>query len=272
MSLAIAFDEAQHKYRRRGTEYISVTTLIHRYCEPFDGEYWSVYKAVKDVLSKYHEWQNFKWSCGGWENVVGTYNSRKVKPHWQEVQARKQYYLDKWAEAGRIARDKGTKVHKDLEDEINDSISIKHEGGEVMIPTPGVAMHDPLTQERNAVIAEPIVFNDRYQIAGMVDRVDKRGQVIDITDHKTSKEITKVAFMDKVLLDPVQHIPDANYYVYSLQLSLYAWMLEQFGYKIGKLQIGHRNRETGELIEMYPVSYLKKDIELILMHYDAHKK
>ena len=183
-----------------------------------------------------------------------------------------QKLLTDWEEQGHVARVKGSKVHKDLEDEVNKAELIIAEDGTGYTPAPDAEVYDPISLEKNIVMTEVIIFNDKYQVAGMVDRVDKKGKVLNIIDHKTSKKITKIPFRDEMMYDPIQHLPNANYYEYSLQLSLYAWMLEQFGYKIGKLSIDHRNRDSGKLIETYPVNYLKTEIELILIHHAGQKE
>jgi len=41
----VTFYDEPHKYYVKKKELISVTTLIHRYQEVFDGEYWSEYKG-----------------------------------------------------------------------------------------------------------------------------------------------------------------------------------------------------------------------------------
>jgi hypothetical protein len=269
----IAFNEEKHQYLRGDDEYISVTTLIKKYEPPFQKEYWSMYKAIKAVFEKHGKFTEYKWACGGWENVVGVYKTTKDghKLFYVEVMEHQQKLLADWEEQGHVARVKGTKVHKDLEDEVNNASSINVEG-DILIPTPGAKAYDPISLDKNIVMTEVIIFNDRYQVAGMVDRVDKKDKVLNIIDHKTSKQITKIPFRDETMYDPIQHIPNANYYEYSLQMSLYAWMLEQFGYEIGKLSIEHRNRDSGKLIEIYPVNYLKTEIELILVHHAEGKK
>ena len=56
------------------------------------------------------------------------------------------------------------------------------------------------------------------------------------------------------MLDPLQHLDDCNYIHYCLQISIYAWMLEQEGYVVRDLRFTHINKP-------YPVSYMKYEIE-----------
>lgn len=51
----IAFNELEHKYfdvTDESKEYISVTTLIGKYEQEFDKEFWSAYKALEKLLPK----------------------------------------------------------------------------------------------------------------------------------------------------------------------------------------------------------------------------
>ena len=51
----ICFIEDTHKYfdiTAPEKPFISVTTLIHRYAQPFDKDFWSAYKALEKLLSK----------------------------------------------------------------------------------------------------------------------------------------------------------------------------------------------------------------------------
>jgi hypothetical protein len=45
----ILFDEASHRYYdENGNNYISVTTIIGKYCQDYDTELWAMFTALKD--------------------------------------------------------------------------------------------------------------------------------------------------------------------------------------------------------------------------------
>ena len=48
----ITFYDEPHKYYINGKELISVTTLIHKYQEDFDEEFWSDYKSNELNISQ----------------------------------------------------------------------------------------------------------------------------------------------------------------------------------------------------------------------------
>jgi len=93
-------------------------------------------------------------------------------------------------------------------------------------------------QERYAgweINPEMIVFSDEYKIAGQSDLItinhDKK--IFDILDYKTNKKgIERKAFKGKKMYPPIYNLEDCKFNHYALQLSLYAYMLEQeLGYK-----------------------------------------
>jgi LAGLIDADG-like domain len=64
-----------------------------------------------------------------------------------------------------------------------------------------------------------------------------------------------------------------NFNHYNIQLSLYAWMLEQYGYKprnLGILHIIFSNDNSPAYKVHYPMKYLKKEIEEMLEYYDKN--
>jgi hypothetical protein len=50
----VCFNDEKHKYFKNGGEedFISVTTLIHRYAQEFDEEFWSRYKALQKLVGE----------------------------------------------------------------------------------------------------------------------------------------------------------------------------------------------------------------------------
>ena len=53
---------------------------------------------------------------------------------------------------------------------------------------------------------------------------------------------------------PFSHLPDSNFYHYTIQLGIYGWMLEQKGYKVRSLIIEYKGKDI-------PVEYHKEAIE-----------
>jgi len=265
--MPVTFYPANHTYENdRGERYISVTTLIGKYKAPFDGEYWSLYKAIKLVLERKGIWDAFKKKAGGWDKVVAYYKSLTMYPYNGEIQIVKQRFLDNWAETGKVAREIGTAYHKKMEDTGLQAGTQNIDGKHV----PVFNNTDLITfQEfsRDGAHQEVLLYNDQYKLAGQADKVIKFGRKVNIRDYKTSSKIEMEAFQSTTMKHPIENLPACNFYEYSLQLSIYGWMLEQRGYEVGNLAIEH----VPDGHKLYPVEYLKQDVERLLRHYAGSK-
>lgn len=262
--MGVTFDEKAHKYTSTsGEEYISVTTLIKRYVPPFDSHYWSTYKAVKEVMIRKGEWATYKANCGGWENVVAFVRMDKKFPYRTEVMEVKQRLLKEWADNARDSAAKGTAFHKKKEASDRSDGLTTYRGKQHAVHS-----GDPLKargfDDREGLFPELLIYDDELKVAGTSDWVLRESGVVHIKDYKTSKTIDKMGFMDTTLLHPVNDVLNANFYVYTLQLSLYAYMLERKGYTIGDLSLDHIDKETHKLIDNYPTVYYKDQIIKLL--------
>jgi len=89
--------------------------------------------------------------------------------------------------------------------------------------------------------------------------LDKKTNQYDLIDWKTSKKIETSAFGGKVGTKPATNtIPDCNYSHYTLQLSLYRYILEEYyGLDINNQFIAHLKEDYARGIE---VPYMKDQI------------
>lgn len=272
----VEFEPKEHKYTKQGVVYDSVTRIVSSFCHPFDADYWSTYKAVKDLIIATDgevKWERYKRAIGGWKLVVEHYR-KNGHPLSKEINKRKKEYIHAWEVKGRNARDAGTLVHKFREEEVTKR---KH-----VISTHGDQVLLEVTQQQllasqdfvsNRVYPELIISNDEFQVAGMSDKVEKIGKVVHISDYKTSEKIERIPFGDQMMFPPLQSLADANFYHYTMQLSLYGWMLEQQGYKVATLRIEqlfaphYRTQEAkhhmlpyrGDLVPAMLAAYRKKN-------------
>ena len=133
---------------------------------------------------------------------------------------------------------------------------------------------DSLKDLKDGFHPELILWNNKYKLAGQADMVfvetigDKRYIYVD--DHKTNKEIKttngywqydketkKKYWKGNYMLEPLSHLECCNYNHYRLQISTYAWMLEQEGYIVKNVSFTHLN-------EQYRFEYLKTEVESML--------
>lgn len=116
------------------------------------------------------------------------------------------------------------------------------------------------------------------RVSGQIDLLVVDGYDIIIIDYKTNKSIDKTSYYDKskksniMMKYPLDNLQDCNFNHYQLQLSLYAYMLQQINpeYNIKSLKIIHIDHDNKQ--HEYECEYLKNDVERMLKHYKKQIK
>ena len=188
----------------------------------------------------------------------------------------KEEILAEWKLIKDTALAKGTKYHEEAEAKLLQGKNVHPsvwEGGKKY-------SHN-LLQLKPGVHPELILYNLKYGVTGTADVVEIfEDKTFSLRDFKTSKSIGFQSFrkFDPIYKDrrpvmmrpPLQHLEDANGWHYTLQLSLYAYFLEQFGYKCKELILHHiifdDNNEVCNTVD-YPLEYLKKECHTLLNHF-----
>jgi len=274
---AVCFNEESHTYwnENDNAKYISVTTLIERYGQPFDKEFWSAYKALEQLIPDYAwavEKRSLLSSHKFDKEILSTYDISEL-----DFNKAQQGILDEWDKTNRESCERGTKIHAAIEQSMYNmgaNVSLKKFGvGGKFICDKGRTLLDL----ENGVYPEYLISNtsedNLLRLAGQIDLLVKEGDNIIIMDWKTNKEIkTKSGFDTKTkstakMLYPLGNLDDCNYYHYTLQLSTYAWMIQQVNpnFKIKDLimvHFDHNNKQT-----VYHLDYLKDEVEKMLNHY-----
>lgn len=127
----VAFNDQEHIYWNvnDNKRYVSVTTLIHRYTQEFDKEFWSSYKALEKLLPK-KSWEIEK------KSLLNTKKFNKELLSLYDIDendfnAVQQDILDAWDEENRKSCERGTKIHSEIENSFYDhptDISLKKFG------------------------------------------------------------------------------------------------------------------------------------------------
>jgi hypothetical protein len=79
-----------------------------------------------------------------------------------------------------------------------------------------------------------------HKVAGTADKIIiYEDKTFDVDDYKTNGKFNTTSFRGQCMKYPCTNLPDCHLGHYTLQLSLYAWMLKQFGLKPGKLRLHH---------------------------------
>lgn len=273
----VAFNDASHTYWNVDTnqKYISVTTLIERYTQEFDKDFWSAYKALEKLIPK-DNWLIEKKSLLNTKkfnkDILDVYNISESD--FNKVQ---QEILDSWDEENRKSCERGTKIHAEIENSFYKNpkdISLKKFGlgGKFECKK----NYSELDLEYG-VYPEYLISRESddgiLKIAGQVDLIVKQGNEITIIDHKTNKKIDLKSGFDTVTKSntkmkyPLNDLMDCNFYHYTLQLSTYAWMLQKINpnFIIKDLILNHYDHNGKNTL--YHCEYLKHDVEKMLHHY-----
>lgn len=221
---SVSFNSLTHTYTKKDKKLISVTTLLSKFKNEFDSDYWSEKIALK-------------------ENTT------------QEI------ILNKWKEKAFKSTEIGTAIHKIFEDYTNnnycfvndkiqfDYLPLKLEYLEDFNKKKEVAIkfiYDFFISKRlTPVEAEFIVYNDF--LAGQIDNISKdENNNFYILDFKTNEKIEKYSYNKKMKF-LFSDINDSSYYHYCLQLSIYKKILKN--YKIKKMFLIHIDFEKYNFLE-----------------------
>lgn len=220
------FDPAQHKYTYHNEQFISVTKFIQQFHKPFDTQYWSKRKA-------------------------------------DEAGVPQDWILNEWKELNDYANEIGTDTHNWIEDYFNQKWN--------KLPTNLDVIHR--INKFNVIFAkqlcklEPLkfelrVFSKKWKIAGMIDSLFLYRGKIYIVDWKTNKQFTTddtIKYKEK-LLAPFDKYYKSHLSEYSIQLSLYALILEEWGFEIGGAYLVHIGPDDEEA-QLYKVIDMRPNLK-----------
>lgn len=274
---SVCFNEEKHVYwnENDNEKYISVTTLIGKYGQPFDENFWSAYKALEKLLPA-DDWKIEKKSLldthrfnieilDMYDIPINTFNKTQ-----QDI-------LDEWHRTKQESCERGTKIHAELENsmyKMGANVSLKKFGiGGKFVCDKGRTNLDL----ENGVYPEYLISRTSddgiLKIAGQIDLLVKNGNEITICDWKTNKEIkTKGGFDTRTkqtvkMLYPLNKLEDCDLSHYNLQLSMYAWMVQKLNpeFIIKDLVLVHFDHNGKQTV--YHLPYLKNEVEQMLRHY-----
>lgn len=183
------YSDKAHEYWTRDIDMVSVTTFVKHYFPPFD-----IAATAKRVAER-----------------------DGVEP---------QVVVDAW-ELNRVtAAEMGKRIHAAAEGyALHGAAALSERSAREVGMTKQAKRVIALLGDAGwrVVGAESVIFSEALAIAGTVDLLlaDPKGKLW-VLDWKTSKEINTSAYAGAVGMGPCGHLPDANFYHYSLQLNTYA--------------------------------------------------
>ena len=269
----IYFEDSGHKYSSdSGKKYTSVSELYSRYKQPFESDYWSDHGALKELVPNFSK---LKGKFSSDKEAVRLLKEDLMRSDPDLFMKTKQKLLDSWKKTNSDSVRKGNLYHKDAEKSAYLRKAVVNPFTNSATKVVQLPRHEKysnysaktsLYELEDGFYPELLLWNDEYEIAGQSDKVFittiKGVRYVDIDDYKTNNKIKTEGFMGKKMLPPLSHLNDCNYIHYSLAISLYAWMLEEFGFTVRNLGFSHYNL-------LYNVDYLKPEVEKIL---ERHKE
>ena len=185
----IAFNAEYHKYWNvtdESKKFVSVTTLIERFGQPFDKDFWSAYKALEKLISP-ESWKIEKKSLLTTKrfdkSILDLYNISE-----NDFNAQQQEILDDWAEENRKSCERGTKIHEQLENEFykaGSNVNLKKFGlgGKFECRKDYTELDLPYGVYPEYLISRTS-DDGILNIAGQIDLLIKNGNEITLADHK----------------------------------------------------------------------------------------
>lgn len=184
----VCFNEEAHTYwnENDNEKYISVTTLIERFTQPFDKEFWSAYKALEKLIPA-DNWKMEKKSL---------LNTRKFNKEILDIydideltfNKTQQDILDEWDQTNRESCERGTKIHAELENsmyKMGANVSLKKFGiGGKFICDKGRTKLDLESGVYPEYLISRTSKDGILRIAGQIDLLVKNGNEIIICDWK----------------------------------------------------------------------------------------
>lgn len=272
MNPVIYFDERLHKYTDdRGNTYSSVTTIISKYYEQFEADKIALACERIGRNPAHPKYLKYKGKTAD-----------EIKLSWKDTSetalingsCKHDYLEDTIKKATKYRTIEGTDFIQDRLFTVDDIISKEY--GELDINwfiQSGIAFRYPKIYNAIATLhhagfkfyAEVGVYSLRLLVSGKIDLLAVKDMQFIIIDWKTNKDDIRYEsgyfekdldgkttknfiYTNKYMKPPLQFLADSTGVHYNLQVSGYAWLLEQFGLtNIGN--IIYQIRETPDSVE-----------------------
>lgn len=219
--MKLIFKEEGHIYESINTDnpikWNGVTSLIHKFKKPFDTNE----VAIKSSKNKKSKWYGIE--------------PEKIKEIWKQENTR--------------AITLGSFYHNQRESDLLELDTFNVENKDLPIISPIIKdniKYAPTQKLKEGVYPEHFVYLKSAALCGQADRVEVVNNKVNIIDFKTNKEIKTHSYVNwegisKKMLPPLAHLDDCNFTDYSLQLSIYMYIILKHNPKLkpGKMILHH---------------------------------
>jgi hypothetical protein len=256
----ITFTESNHNYTIGDgkTKFISTTTFIHTLFAQFDAD-----KVITLMMS------GKKWLTSKYYGMT----REEIKREWSN-------------KARRSSSD-GTDLHKHVELFMNQSLNQTSSPSHGYTHKELLEMYEDINKEQFSEISntrewdyflrfvsnypelkpyrtEWMIYDEECKIAGSIDMIYiNQDGTLSIYDWKRCLTIDKTSGWNKYAIEEcINHLPDTNFWHYSLQLNIYKNILEKnYGVEISQLFLVklHPDNKSGSF-ELIKLPFLKDEI------------
>lgn len=219
--MAVKFLAENHEYKStdpsENIKWTSVTSVVGQFKKPFD----SISIAEKCSKNKKSKWYNMP---------------------VDEI-------LKKWNDEMHNGINLGSWYHDQRESDTLEFNTITREGKALEIHPPIIKdsiKYAPDQKLKDGIYPEHFVYLKSAAVCGQADRVEVVNGTVNVYDYKTNKEIKTESYCSwdgiyDMMLSPIDNVMDCNLMHYTLQLSLYMYIILRHNPKLkpGKLKIEH---------------------------------
>lgn len=229
------FYDLDHSYYYKGQKVEqSVTQLTGKFVEPFDKAKWLPLKAKE----------------------------RGITPEELECE---------WNKKAEISASTGTAFHKYMEEGLaGKQYTMRHDAQQEVLDryiqlTPLADLFIKDSRNRYVPVKSEFIVGLDTRIAGQIDQLfyNKVTRKLDIFDWKTNKEINCWNKWHKRMLAPFNKLDDCELNSYSLQLSIYKYLLSLQGIEVDQMNIVWFN-EKNKNYQVFPCKDLSNQVPEIL--------
>jgi len=171
--------------------------------------------------------------------------------------------LEMWEKEKNRACDRGTEIHKLLEDYITYGDQADDWG---WLYKSYDKVRDWNVDKFDKVLCEQLVWSEDFKVSGLADLIyEHKDGTFTVGDFKTNKRYRFGSDFGEWMLEPLDHLSVCEHSTYTMQLSLYAYLYEQMtGKKCRKLVIYYLNKDK---FIAYHGNYMKAEVKELLKHF-----
>lgn len=231
------FDPLQHKYTYGGKFYISVTQFISQFHKEFEEDKWSKIKADERGISQEEILKEWK-DKNQYANLVGSQTHQWIEDYFNGIYNKIPSNLDIVNRINKFNISYAKDIHK----------------------------LTPLNFETR-------VFSKKYPIAGTMDSLFLYKDKLIIFDWKTNGSFTHDEHPNgkwEKLLEPFENYFKNHLNEYSIQVSLYSLILEEWGFDVKASYLLHIGPDDQEA-KIYKAHDFKKELNNYLQNYNWNK-